>query len=102
MRLETETRRISDHDSRVVGAICVALAAIVWMGFGQTIGHHFINYDDDMYVYQNRDVLRGLTPPGSCLVIHIRLNWALASGDVVVSHAGLPAFWALGRGTSSD
>ncbi len=64
MGLETEASRISHRDRRVVGAICVALAAIVWLGFGQTIRHQFINYDDDMYVYQNSGVLRGLTLKG--------------------------------------
>ena len=47
-----------------VAAVCVLLAAIVWIGFGQTVWHHFVNYDDGMYVYQNPDVLRGLTRKG--------------------------------------
>jgi tetratricopeptide (TPR) repeat protein len=47
-----------------VGAICLFLTAIVCIGFGQTVGHQFINYDDGMYVYQNPDVLRGLTRKG--------------------------------------
>ena len=37
----------------VVGAVCILLATLVWMVFGQTLRHQFINYDDDMYVYQS-------------------------------------------------
>jgi tetratricopeptide (TPR) repeat protein len=32
--------------------------------FGQTVGHGFVNYDDDHYVYQNPCVERGLTAAG--------------------------------------
>jgi len=34
------------------------------MAFGQTLHHTFINYDDDMYVYQNLVVTSGLTRRG--------------------------------------
>ncbi|HEV2045514.1 MAG TPA: tetratricopeptide repeat protein [Chthoniobacterales bacterium] len=45
-------------------AICAALAAITWTVFGQTLGHEFVNYDDNTYVYQNARVIGGLTPSG--------------------------------------
>ena len=47
-------------DSFAVLAVGLFLVIIVWIVFGQTIRHGFINYDDGMYVYQNPDVLRDL------------------------------------------
>jgi len=46
-----------------VVAICIALAGITWTVFGQTLRHDFINYDDDLYVYENPKVVFGLTRP---------------------------------------
>src|SRR4051794_30336579 len=45
-------------------AICVALVAITWVVFGQTLGHPFVNYDDNTYVYKNPNVISGLTCSG--------------------------------------
>ena len=45
-------------------AICVALAAITWLVFGQTLRHDFVNYDDGEYVYDNPQVTPGLTREG--------------------------------------
>ena len=45
----------------IIGA---ALVALTWLTFGQTLGHEFVNYDDNAYVYQNPIVLRGLTLDG--------------------------------------
>ena len=42
-------------------AICLFLALAVWAVFGQTIRYDFINYDDDIYVYENPVVTGGLT-----------------------------------------
>jgi tetratricopeptide (TPR) repeat protein len=44
--------------------ICIALLAITWAVFGQTIGHQFVNYDDPLYVLENRHVTAGLTLDG--------------------------------------
>ena len=41
--------------------ICIFLAAITFLVFGQTVGHGFINYDDNLYVYGNPLVTAGLT-----------------------------------------
>ena len=46
-----------------VVAICVALAAVIWTVFGQTLRHDFINYDDNLYIYENPNVVSGLTRP---------------------------------------
>jgi len=47
----------------IVG-VCCALAAAIWLVFGQTLQHGFVNYDDDAYVYNNPVVRRGLTRDG--------------------------------------
>jgi tetratricopeptide (TPR) repeat protein len=44
-----------------VAGVCALLAAAVWFVFGQTVHHDFVNYDDDVYVYQNPHVKTGLT-----------------------------------------
>jgi tetratricopeptide (TPR) repeat protein len=44
--------------------ICLALAAITFAVFGQTLNHEFINFDDNDYVYGNPVVAQGLTGQG--------------------------------------
>jgi len=44
--------------------ICIFLAAITWLVFCQTLTHDFINYDDQVYVYENPQVTSGLTLNG--------------------------------------
>lgn len=41
--------------------ICIVLALLVWISFGQTIHFGFVNFDDDVYVYRNPHVTGGLT-----------------------------------------
>lgn len=48
----------------VIPAICFCLAAIVWVVFGQTLGHDFVNYDDQIYVYLEPQVTKGLSFQG--------------------------------------
>ncbi len=45
----------------LVGAVLVAL---VWIVFGQTLRHDFVNYDDKTYVYGNSLVSSGVTMHG--------------------------------------
>jgi tetratricopeptide (TPR) repeat protein len=66
----------SGNDRRITIAVCIFLTAIVWVVFGQTLGHDFVNFDDDRYVYENPEVSRGLTIDG--------LKWLLTH-----SHASL-------------
>ncbi len=40
--------------------VCGLLAFLVAIVFGQTLGHAFVNYDDDLYIYENPDVTGGL------------------------------------------
>src|ERR1700720_3022307 len=44
--------------------ICILLAVITWIVFGQTLGHAFINYDDPAYVTENPVVTTGITLHG--------------------------------------
>jgi len=44
--------------------ICIFLTIAIWLVFGQTVHHQFVNYDDDDYVVKNSQVSRGLTPEG--------------------------------------
>jgi tetratricopeptide (TPR) repeat protein len=44
--------------------VCLLLAALIWIVFGQTLGHGFVNYDDRVYVVQNQQIHRGLTFSG--------------------------------------
>jgi len=44
--------------------VCLALVAITWFVFGQTLRHDFVNFDDHVYVYQNPHITQGLTADG--------------------------------------
>ena len=52
--------QISQRSLTIV-AVCVFLAAITWLVFGQTLGHGFVDYDDPQYVYDNLEVTSGLS-----------------------------------------
>ena len=59
----TERRDFSTRGGRVITIIAsVFLAVIVWIAFGQALGHEFVNYDDDTYVVGNPRITKGLTP----------------------------------------
>src|SRR5437588_6553522 len=66
----------SRNERRRIVAVCVFLTVIVWIVFGQTVRHDFVNFDDDRYVYENSHVSAGLTRDG--------LKWVLTH-----SHANL-------------
>jgi tetratricopeptide (TPR) repeat protein len=57
----TLPRRAPDHRALFV---YLAIAAVSWAVFGQTLGHEFVNYDDQNYVYENREVSAGITRHG--------------------------------------
>ena len=58
----------------MVPGVCIFLAAIIWVVFGQTLGHEFVSFDDDLYVYDNPVVQKGLTWEG--------FRWALTYGQI--------------------
>jgi len=57
--------------------ICIALAALTWLVFGQVLWHDFINYDDPRYVYENTKITGGLSISGIAWAFtHIHsMNW---------------------------
>jgi protein O-mannosyl-transferase len=54
----------SENSRWLVLAICIFLAAIVWIVFGQTFHFEFISFDDGPYILKNPQVNRGLTSEG--------------------------------------
>jgi tetratricopeptide (TPR) repeat protein len=41
--------------------VCICLAVLTWIVFGQTLWHDFINYDDPRYVYENTKITSGFS-----------------------------------------
>ena len=74
LRLESESRPAGLNDRWLVPGVCIFLAAIVWVVFGQTLRYEFVNYDDNQYVTENPVVQKGLTWEG--------FRWALTYGDI--------------------
>ena len=74
MRKSPKQNRSGDffQSSRSVGSdsrwpnlgVCVFLVAVTSVVFGRTFGYGFINYDDNVYVSENTQVIRGLTWKG--------------------------------------
>lgn len=44
--------------------VYLILAGLTWVVFGQTLGHDFIGYDDETYVYENPQITAGVTVHG--------------------------------------
>ena len=76
----------------VGGLLLLAVIAV----FGQTARHSFINFDDDIYVYENRHVREGLTGEGiawaftqnSRAGLWIPLTWLSLMADAPVRRSG--------------
>jgi protein O-mannosyl-transferase len=68
----------SRRDRQIAIGVCIFLTAIIWIVFGQTLRHSFINFDDDRYVYENAHVTGGLTLDG--------LKWFLTHGHANLWH----------------
>src|ERR1043166_6773114 len=47
-----------------ISAICIGLVVAVFAVFSRVVHYDFINVDDDLYVYKNPHVVRGLTWDG--------------------------------------
>ncbi|HKL22688.1 MAG TPA: tetratricopeptide repeat protein [Tichowtungia sp.] len=58
---------MSDSFKKTAG-VCFLLIVLVWAVFGQTLGHDFINCDDDFFVTDNPTVQQGLSADG---VVHV-------------------------------
>jgi tetratricopeptide (TPR) repeat protein len=50
------------NDWLPAGVVCILLAGIAWIVFGQTLHYGFVNYDDGPYVYANPRIISGLSP----------------------------------------
>jgi len=62
--------------------VCIFLVAAIWLVFGQTLHHDFVNFDDDEYVYNNVQVIHGLTLHG--------MAWAFTTASSAYWH---PLTW---------
>ena len=61
-RLESHT---ATHNLRwLIPGICLLIVAATWVVFGQTVRYEFVNFDDDIYVYENPRITSGLTLHG--------------------------------------
>jgi tetratricopeptide (TPR) repeat protein len=79
VNVATNLRRGRNRTSSRLASFCVCLAliAITWFVFGQTLGHDFVNFDDHVYVYENPRIIQGITLDGVIGVfahLHAR-NW---------------------------
>ncbi|MGD0746000.1 MAG: tetratricopeptide repeat protein, partial [Verrucomicrobiota bacterium] len=61
---EPEGHRAGWPERWAIAGVCLLLAAITFAVFGQTVYHEFVNFDDNLYVYENAQVARGLTLKG--------------------------------------
>ena len=50
--------------TRLCWYVLLALIAVTWAVYGQTLHHDFVNFDDDLYVYDNPLITRGLSFDG--------------------------------------
>ncbi len=75
-RLKSEGPAAGLNDRWRISGVCIFLAAIIWVVFGQTLGYEFVNYDDGGYVNENPVVARGLSLKG--------VEWAFT--HIVVSN----------------
>jgi FOG: TPR repeat len=61
-RLESHT---ATHNLRwLIPGLCLLIVAATWVVFGQTVHYEFVNFDDDIYVYENLRITSGLTLQG--------------------------------------
>ncbi|HTY88693.1 MAG TPA: tetratricopeptide repeat protein [Candidatus Acidoferrum sp.] len=63
-------RLTHSSDRWLVFGVCLFLAAIVWLVFGQAVHYEFVNFDDNAYVYENSAVTAGLTFEGVVAALH--------------------------------
>src|SRR5580658_9214529 len=68
---------IAPDNPRLIFGICIFLAAIIWIIYGQTRHYEFVNYDDNQFVFGNATVIHGMTLKGivSAFRAHSMDNW---------------------------
>jgi tetratricopeptide (TPR) repeat protein len=75
--VSTDARPAAAHDLWRTLAVSAVLLVATWSIYGQTLGHDFVNYDDNIYVYDNPTITGGVTPSSVRLAFtqsHAR-NW---------------------------
>jgi len=79
--------------------VSIALVSLVIVVFAQTIGHGFINFDDDFYVGGNPKILEGVTLEGlKCAIFSIcDANWIPMTMLVHMVDCQLYGSWAGGH-----
>src|ERR1700690_1337991 len=55
---------VQPHHRWLPFMVCFFLSLAVWAVFGQTLHCHFINYDDNLYVYDNSAISQGFSLHG--------------------------------------
>ncbi len=73
------------NDRWAVTGICLCLAVMTWLVFGQTLGHEFVNYDDEFYITENPMVLKGVSLQGILWAFthNVNYNWTPLT---IISH----------------
>jgi tetratricopeptide (TPR) repeat protein len=82
---------------RLIWGICIFLAVIVWVVFGQERGFDFVNFDDGQYVSDNPAVTAGVTAHGVVSAFGARAtdNWVPLT---TISHMVDCQFYGLNAG----
>jgi protein O-mannosyl-transferase len=81
------------HNLRwMIPGICLLIATATWVVFGQTVRYEFVNFDDDIYVYENPRITGGLTLQGiGWAFTHIHYeNWWAKKYAPSKTHGGPP------------
>ena len=52
---------VGSGNRRAAFCVCLFLVVAVWVVFGQTLHYGFVNFDDDVYVFNNPKVMEGLS-----------------------------------------
>src|SRR5208283_1018083 len=94
---ESGRRPAGLNDRWTVPGVCLFLAAMTWLVFGQTVHHEFVNYDDAAYVCENPVVQKGLTWEGFrwAFTHNVNVNWTPLT---VISHMLDCQFYGLQAG----
>jgi len=61
MKVRARTVKTRSPSRLALLAVCGIIVVLVWIVFGQTLAHDFVNYDDKTYVYGNSLVDAGLS-----------------------------------------
>ncbi len=77
VNLETTPEGLKPQARQVTG-VCIVLVLAVLAVFGQTAGFGFVNFDDNLYVYENAKVAGGLSLKG--------LAWVFTHTDCDLYH----------------